>query len=71
MKLQLAIDGCQVKYRIETTAIIPESVMTACKIVEAGFSPNPFEPVTIYLVPRSEPNLQQLLDRILDAEVKG
>lgn len=71
MKLDLAISGSRIAYRIETTVILPNEIMESCKVTIAEFSPNPFDPVTVYLVPRSEPNFQNLIDTILDSEVNA
>lgn len=69
MKLGLALAGNRIDYRIETVVKLSDKMKELYKIVEVGFSPNPFDPVTAYLVSRVEPNFQHLIDSILDAEV--
>lgn len=56
------------KYCIETTVNLPKNIMESYNVVETGFSPNPFNPVIIYELPSVNPNVQHLIDYILERE---
>ncbi len=67
MKIKMAKDN---KYRIETVITIPKDMLKLYDIIETCFSPNPYDPIISYELPRMNLKipLQNLIDYILDRE---
>jgi hypothetical protein len=68
MKIKLAKDE---KYRIETVVNIPKDIKDSFEMVEIGFSPNPYDPIIEYELPRTNATdlpLQNIIDYILNRE---